>query len=130
MAAHHGNEGKVKVGANSVAEVQDWSYDEEPTDVQPKLSMGDTEETYIASGAKRGSGNVTCLWDETDTTGQGAMTPGATVALGLYPEGDVSGDTELTGNVVIGQVSKKGAKDGLVEATFAFQGVLTEGTVV
>ena len=128
MSAHHGNEGDVQIGANSVGEVQGWSYDES-MDLPAKSSIGDTEETYIASNLTKGGGSIDVLWDETDTTGQGAMTVGATVTLNLYPEGAVSGDTYWTGSAVIASRGLAVTKDGITTRNFAYQGVLTEGTV-
>ena len=93
----HGNDGIVKIGSNAVAEVQNWSYDEEDIAVVEKSSMGDTEAVPYASGCKRGAGAIECLWDNGDTTGQDVLLPGASVALKLYPEGDTSGDTEYSG---------------------------------
>lgn len=129
MAAHHGNEGTVKVASNAVAEVTGWTYDENDIDVAQVATMGDTATSYLASGIKDGGGSIECLWDETDSTGQGALTPGSTVTLNLYPEGATTGDTYYTGSVVVDNVSRKGGVTGLVTISFTFKGPLTEGTV-
>jgi hypothetical protein len=129
MAYHHGNEGTVKIGSASVAEVQDWSYNDEDIDVQEVSSMGDTAVVPKASGIKRGGGTVNCLWDETDTNGQEAMTPGAEVTLNLYPEGAATGDAYYSGTVVISRNNYSGGKTGMVMRGFDFVGPLTKGTV-
>jgi hypothetical protein len=130
MAAKHGNEGIVKIGANSVAEVQTWSYEEKDVAIVEKTSMGDTEASFLPSGCKSGSGSIECLLDEADTNGQQALTAGASVAVGLYPEGDLSGDAQYSGTVVVDTVSISGPKDGLNTASFKFMGVLTRSTIV
>jgi len=129
MSYHHGNEGVVKVGANSIAEVQEWAYEESDAAVLEKTSMGDSAAEYIAAGCKRGGGSVNCLLDETDTDGQNALTAGASVTLNLYPSGADTGNTYWSGTVIIETVSMSGGKAGFEERTFTFRGVLTSGTV-
>lgn len=61
----------------------------------------------------------------------GELAAGATVTLNLYPEGNTTGDTYWTGDVIITSISYSASFDGLVEATFSFTGTgaLTESTV-
>ena len=77
MATHTGSAGVVKVGANTVAEVRNWTVDQSQ-DLVETTKLGDTVKTFktTLSGSQ---GTVDCFWDETDSTGQGAMTIGATV---------------------------------------------------
>jgi hypothetical protein len=129
MANHTGSEGVVKVGANTVAEVRDWSLSE-TADTIEDTSMGDSARTRKA-GLTSASGSITAFWDETDTTGQGAMTVGAEVTLNLYPEGATSGDTYATLSAIITEAGVSASFDGMVEATFSFEanGAVTWGTV-
>jgi len=119
MATHMGSEGTVKIGANAVAEIESFSLTLTATNAE-KVALGDA---YVArtSGIKDANGTVTCFWDETDTTGQEAMTAGATVALNLYPEGATTGDTYFTGNALITdvQVDVSGNND-ITKRTFTF----------
>ena len=71
------------------------------------------------------------FWDETDSSGQGALSIGSEVTLNVYPEGDTTGDTYYTGSAIVTGVSRTGAFDGLVEASISVQGngALTESTV-
>lgn len=132
MATHWGNEGTVKIGSNAVAEITEYEFTET---VQPvdDTAMGDSYKTHIAgSGIKEWSGSMTCHWDETDTNGQVAMTPGASVTLNLYPEGATSGDVYWSGTASITERSQSVKMDGeTIQATFQFlgNGVLTRGTV-
>ncbi len=129
MATHAGKEGTVKVGANTIAEIRDWSITEtaETTD---DTSMGDSDRTHIFTvGSWEAS--ISSWWDETDTNGQGAMTRGASVTLNLYPEGAVSNDIFYTGTATVTGITRNAALDGMVEVAFTClgNGALTESTV-
>ena len=129
MATHKGSEGVVKVGANTVAEVRSWTI-AESADTLEDTSMGDTARTFKPS-LTTFTGSLDVFWDETDTTGQGALTIGAEVTFNVYPEGDTAGDTYYTGTAIVTEVSRTAAFDGLCEASISLQGTgaLTETTV-
>lgn len=129
MATHTGSEGTVKVGSNAIAEIRSFSI-EETADTLEDTTMGDTARTYKSSLTTY-TGSVDVLWDETDTTGQGALTIGAEVTLNLYPEGDTSGDTYYTGTAIVTGRTINSTYDGLVEMSISVQGsgALTETTV-
>lgn len=119
MANHTGSEGVVKVGANTVAEVRDWSLSE-TADTIEDTSMGDSARTR-KPGLTSASGSISAFWDETDTTGQGALTVGAEVTLNLYPEGATSGDTFASLSAIITEAGVSATFDGMVESTFSFE---------
>ena len=129
MATHTGSEGTVKVGSNAIAEIRSFSI-EETADTLEDTTMGDTARTYNSSLTSF-SGSVDVLWDETDSSGQGALTIGAEVTLNLYPEGDAAGDTYLTGSAIVTGRSISSSYDGLVEMSITVQGngALTSTTV-
>lgn len=129
MAVHKGSEGTVKVGSNAIAEIRSYSL-EETGDTLETSTMGDTARTYVPS-LTSWSGSVDVYWDETDATGQGALTVGAEVTLNVYPEGDTAADTYYTGSAIVTGVSKNASFDGLVEASISLQGTgaLTSTTV-
>ena len=130
MATHKGSEGIVKVGSsNVVAEIRSYSI-EESADTLEDTSMGDSAKTYKASLTSF-SGSLDVFWDETDSSGQGALSIGAEVTLNFYPEGDTAGDTYYTGSAIVTGVSRTASYDGLVEASISVQGngALTESTV-
>ena len=129
MATHKGSEGIVKVGSNSVAEIRSYSI-EESADTLEDTSMGDSARTYKPSLTSF-SGSLDVFWDETDSSGQGALSIGSEVTLNVYPEGDTTGDTYYTGSAIVTGVSRTGAFDGLVEASISVQGngALTESIV-
>ena len=129
MAVHKGSEGTVKVGVNAIAEIRSYSL-EESADTLETTTMGDTARTYLPS-LSTFSGSVDVYWDETDTTGQGALTIGAEVTLNIYPEGDASSDVYYTGSAIVTGVTRSGSFDGMVEASISVQGTgaLTSSTV-
>ena len=129
MATHKGSEGTVKSGANAIAEIRSYTITE-TADVLEDTSMGDTSRTYLSS-LKTFTGSIDCFWDETDTSGQLTLDPGSSVTINIYPEGSTSGDTYYTGTVLITEKSITASFDGMVEASFSFQGTgaLSETTV-
>jgi hypothetical protein len=128
MATHAGSEGTVKVGANAIAEIRSYSI-EETADVLEDTSMGDVARTYLSS-LTTFTGSIDVLWDETNTTGQGALTIGASVTLNLYPEGSSTGDIYYTGTAIVTGRNITASYDGLVEMSISVQGTgaLTQST--
>jgi predicted secreted protein len=129
MATHTGSEGFVRVGVATIAEIRSYSI-EETADTVEDTSMGDTYRTHKTT-LKAFSGSVDVFWDETDTTGQVALVPGAVVTVGFYPEGATSGDTFLSGSAIVTSKTITGSFDGMVESTINIQGTgaLTTSTV-
>jgi hypothetical protein len=123
MATHWGNEGQVKIGANTVAEILKFEFDESVSPVDD-TAMGDAYKTHIAgSGIKEWNGNFECHWDKADTNGQQALVVGASVTLNLYPEGSVAGDMYWTGLASITNRSQSQQMDGeTIKVGFEFMG--------
>ena len=128
MANHTGVDGVVKVGTNTVAEVRNWSISE-TADTIEDTTMNDTSKTFQA-GLKSWNGSLTAFWDETDTSGQVALTVGSSATLNLYPEGATTGDIYYSGTAIINSVGVSVPTNGMVERTYGFQGsgALTIGT--
>lgn len=129
MAKVKGDDGVVKIGVNTVASVVRFTLDE-TMDIIEDTDLGDTAKTHVA-GNTMWSAEIECRWDKADTTGQGAMTIGAEVAISLQPEGDVTGDETRSGNALVtarGAVNEKGA---MVTQNFSLtgNGALTVGSV-
>jgi predicted secreted protein len=129
MATHKGSEGTVKSGANAIAEIRSYTITQSADTIEDTV-MGDSARTYLSSLTSF-SGSIECYWDETDTNGQLTLDPGSTVTINIYPEGSTSGDMYYTGSVIITEKSITASFDGMVEASFSFQGTgaLTETTV-
>lgn len=129
MANHHGSEGVVRVGANTVAEVTGFSFTAS-AEYAEDTTLADTAKTYNITAITSWNGSVTAFWDETDTTGQNALVAGANVALVLAPEGIDSGDTRYSGNALITEITRNVQRGAITEVTFNFvgNGTLTAAT--
>ena len=130
MANHTGSEGLVKVGGtNTVAEVRSWSISHESETIED-TAMGDSFRSHKA-GMQTWSATCDVFWDETDTNGQVAMSPGTSLTVAFYPEGASSGDTYYTGAALITSVEGSAELDGMVESSISLQGVggITTATV-
>jgi hypothetical protein len=129
MATHIGNDGTVKLSTNTVLQVSGFTLETNAA-VADDTVLGDVWKTHITGGTKGWNGSVSCYWDESDTTGQEAMTEGASVALHLLPEGATTGDVDFNGTATITGVSFGVALDSTITASFTFQGngALTRGT--
>lgn len=131
MTTFSGNDGVVKIGSNTVAEVTAWEVEESVSPYED-TAMGDTWRSHRAgSGFKEWTAKVTCWWDDTDTNGQEGMTLGASVSLKLYTEGDSASDDEITGTASVTKIGVSVNKDGIVTREFELMGngTLTHGTV-
>tara|TARA_R110001632_G_scaffold232969_1_gene375697 strand:- start:2248 stop:2640 length:393 start_codon:yes stop_codon:yes gene_type:complete len=120
MATHTGSEGTVKVGANTIAEIRSFSI-EESAETLEDTSMGDSARTYKPS-LTTFTATVDVLWDDADTNGQDALTNGAEVTFGVYPEGETTGDIYLSGAGIVTGRSISASYDGLVEMSISLQG--------
>ena len=129
MANHTGLEGTVKIGANTIAEIRSYNYSESHDAIED-TAMGDTVRTFKA-GISSWSGSVDVYCDETDTTGQGAMTIGTEVTVNFYPEGATTGDIYKTGSAIVNSLDTSASLDGMVEMSVGLtgNGALTEATV-
>ena len=120
MATFQGKDGLVKVGANRIAEVDNWSIDQTSA-TEEDTAQGDSWQTF-KPGLKTFTGSIECHWDDTDTLGQVALAVGAEVTFNLYPEGDSTGQEEMSGSAIVTSVSIASPKDGITSRSFQFQG--------
>lgn len=120
MATHHGKEGVVKVGSDTIAEIKEFQV-ESSVEITDDTVMGDAWKTH-KPGQKAWSGSLNCQWDETDSTGQEVLTEGASVTLNFYPEGAGTGAKYLTGVATISNITVAAAMDGIVARNFQFTG--------
>ncbi|MEL0003628.1 MAG: hypothetical protein VW620_11495 [Rhodospirillales bacterium] len=129
MATFTGSAGVILVGSNQVAEVRNYTI-EENMDVIEDTVMGDGNRSFQAS-LKSFTGSADVFFDDTDSSGQGALTVGSSVTLSFQMEGNTTGDHKLSGTALVTGRSITASFDGMVEASLTFQGTgaLTEGTV-
>jgi len=128
MATYTGNDGVVKIGTNTVAEVTSFTVTENADRVED-TALGDTNRTY-KSGLSDVSGTIECHYDDTDTNGQGAMTIGSEVSLVLWPIGSGTGNPEWTVTATILGINTTVQFNEIVSASFEWgaAGTLTKGT--
>ncbi len=120
MANHKGSEGVVKVGSSTIAELKSYSIEESAETIET-TTLSDAAKTFTA-GTTAWSGSCDCYWDETDTSGQGALTAGAEVTMNFYPEGATAGDKYYTGTAIVDSLTVEAGQDDMVSASFSFTG--------
>lgn len=129
MTTHSGVDGLVQVGGNTVAEIKSFSIDESANPINDS-NLNDAAETHLM-GRTSWTASIEVQWDETDTTGQEAMTAGASLAVIFLPEGNTSGDVSLSGTASITSRGLAVGEEAVITQTFTLQGngALTRGTV-
>ena len=99
MATHGSREGILKIGTDTVAEFRSGNL-VETIDTASDAAQGDTADTHLP-GLIHWTFSAECMWDETDTNGQEACTVGASVTIHFLPEGDTTGDDDMTGTATV-----------------------------
>ncbi len=129
MANHTSASGIVKVGGTAVAELRTMSFSANAEIIDATLITSTSK--VNKSGTKSYTGSCECFWDETDTSGQGALVEGATVTMLSLFEGDTSGDYSLSLSAIVDSLEISAGVDGMVEASFNWTGTgdVTRGTV-
>ena len=129
MATFSGSAGVVKAGGNAIGEIRSFTVDQTGATVED-TAMGDASRSFKAT-LNTFTASIDALFDDTDTTGQGAMTIGTSLAFLFQPEGSGSGAFQLSGTGSVTGISQTQSFDGLVERSFTVQGTgaLTIGTV-
>ncbi len=129
MANHTGVDGLVTVGGSTVAELMGFSIDESATAI-PDNTIGSAAATNKIGRTSWG-GSIECNWDETDSSGQGAMSIGSSVTIIFLPEGNTTGDTSLSGTALITGLSVAVADESIISQSFTITGTgaLTYGAV-
>ena len=128
MATHHGKEGVVKAGGNSIGELTGFTL-ETTGDVVEDTQLSDSAKSFIA-GRTSFSGSIDMNYDETDSPQQ-TLTVGTSIDFIMLPEGNDSGDESFSGSGIITSMSVTNGMDAVITRTVNFQGsgALTRGTV-
>jgi len=130
MATYRGTDGVVRLGSNTILEVQSFSVSGTATPINDNV-MGDEWDTHLV-GRKNWTASVACLTDPADSTGQRAMTIGATAAFEGYPVGNSNGRIKLSGSATVtGKEYSNNHDNTAATVTFSLtgNGPLTEATV-
>lgn len=120
MTAMTGRSGLVKIGANTVAEVTGFSV-EETADLVEDTELSDTAKTFLKD-IESWTATVECHADNSDSTGQEAMSIGTEVELHLLFEGATTGDIDLNGQALITGISRSAASGATNSRSFTCQG--------
>ena len=120
MATVAGKIGKVQLGAVTVAEIDDWTYNPS-ADVLETTAFGATSKTRVA-GLMDNSGSFKGRLDTTDTNGQialrTALLAGTVVALNLFTDATHA----YRGNAILKGAPAKSGVATLVEVQYDFMG--------
>jgi len=120
MAAITGRSGIVQVGTATVAEITSFSV-EETGEVVEDSELTDGVKTFLPD-INAWSGSAECHWDPSDTTGQEALTAGASVTLHFLFQGTGAGNIDYNGAAIVTSISRNAAGGSTVTASFSFQG--------
>ena len=128
MATHHGKEGLIKVGVDTIGEVTGFTI-ETTADVVEDTALTDATKSFL-TGRTSFSGSIEMHYDEADTV-QATLLAGTSITFIFQPEGATVGDETLSGACVVTGMSISNAMDGVVSRTVTVQGTgaLTIGTV-
>lgn len=128
MARYKGKDASITAGGNVVGEVESFELNTSINQIDADVIGIDW--TSVECGKKTATGSINVIRDPADT-GQTALAVGDIVALVLYPEGNTTGLTEITGNFLITEVSTSIAASDLVKDVYNFRnhGAVTEGAV-
>lgn len=118
MTAINGISGTVKIGVNTVAEIDNWTLSID-TDLYDTTAFGSAWHTFIA-GLRQGSGSFSGRWYQGDTNGQAVLQTdalgGIAVTLLLSP----NGTNTYTCPAFIKQQQIKAPVNGTIDVTFNF----------
>ena len=129
MPRYHGKLGKVKIGAADVGQTSGW----EITTTHPiSVTRAQGEAWADANaGIPEWSGSIT-LWRDPADTGQQALLGGTILAFEGFPEGEGTGNSKLSGNILISESNPTSNVENDNEQTYNFtgKGALTEEILV
>jgi len=128
MATHHGKEAVVTVGGTRIDNVTGFTLDTTHDTVED-TELSDTNKTFLV-GRGTFTGSIDMNYDE-ESTEQGLLVSGASLAFVFLPEGNTSGDESFSGTGIVTGMSINTPLDGPITRTVSFQGTdaLTIGTV-
>lgn len=129
MPRYKGHEGAIEVGASPVGEVE--SFDITTTVAEQDANVMGSAWTDVEGGQLSASGSINVLRDRSDA-GQVALVVGATVTLTLFPEGDTTALTSLSGDFLVTERGITTSVGDLVKTSYSVRnkGAVTEAAVI
>lgn len=136
MARYHGKDGKVVIGADlnaKVNETSEWGMDID-------IPMADASAqgnafTNVLPGQYKATISVECSYDPADSDGQEALVTaalaGTSVAFHLFELPSATGVKKWSGSAFVSKVGEKVPKDGKVSRSFSLtvDGALSRDTI-
>jgi hypothetical protein len=119
MTTYTGKDGAIEVGGAAIGELRSFSVDITADTVEDTV-MGDDWKTRKAMH-KDFSGEATVLHDPGDT-GQVACIIGNTISLELFPAGETSGYSKISGSAIVTGRRVSSQYDGLTEMVIQYEG--------
>lgn len=128
MARYKGHEGELSIGGSTVGEVESFEISISGEELGANV-MG-TGWTDAEGGQQTATLSINVLTDPADA-GQAALTVNSTVAATLYPIGNTTGLTQITGNFLVTEKGRSTQVGSLVKTTYQLRnkGAITEGVV-
>ena len=128
MSRYKGLNGSGTAGGNAIGEIE--SFTTTLTSQELTADVMGNSWSEIEVGLKSATGQMSVLRDPADS-GQTAISIGSTVALVLYPMGNTSGLTSISGDFVITEEGITSSVGELVKTSYSFRnsGQVALGTV-
>lgn len=130
MTTYIGNEGKVKLGSDAIAEVTSFSITVSAATAD-KSALGDAWDSHHV-GSKSWTAQIDCYLDQTDADGQASLSAGSEIELlNLYAASDAAGRKYFSGAATVTQVTLQASRNQTVTYSMQVQGngALSEATV-
>lgn len=119
MAIKTGSGGKIKIGSDVIASVENWTLNE-TSGIARTEPLGSTATTK-APTIKDGSGSLSCNMDPADTAGQEALAAGAEVTLTLMPHTEASTEPQRVMDIIVTSVAETGSNSDFVKRNIDFE---------
>lgn len=122
MARYQGYNGYAEVGSSAIGERV--SFNIELSVAENDGSTQGSAWTSVDAGQKSASGTIEVHFDH-DDSGQTALTVGSVVALTLFPTGETTGHTSISGNFLVTSVGTESSAGDNVKRSYSVRNVGT-----
>jgi len=119
MAYYKGTDGVIKSGTTAIAQIDSFEITQE-IETAEATSIGDNSKKFVPT-LKAFNGSLVVSADS-DDAGQATLTNGAEVTLLAQLEGSATGRQQLSGNVIVNNISTNIEPSGIIKSTMSFIG--------